>query len=147
MVTQSTTRPKSILLSCPSPTFLPNLDFVNEFTLVPPKEAKIKYLGLHSNPAAGCVAVRASVRSCAEAYIHGENYFYDQKRAVGCRGGGGRAWGWHISANNHITHRNPHSTFMIPPTTTPPPTSPPPSSIQNRPAFFPKDPTQTVFRC
>lgn len=32
------------------------------------------------------------------------------------------AWGWHISANNHITHKDPHSNFLINSRRPPPPT-------------------------
>lgn len=131
----SATRSESflaVLLSTP----LLTVDLVNEFTLVPLEETKIRYPSLHGNAGLSgilciyiyvCVCVRA--REGMHVHVQGSTFTtWAELRAQECwlvvvvvwwwRW----AWGWHISANNHITHKDPHSNFLINSRRPPPPT-------------------------
>lgn len=127
----SATRSESflaVLLSTP----LLTVDLVNEFTLVPLEETKIRYPSLHGNAGlSGILCIYIYVCVCAREGMHvhvqGSTFTtWAELRAQECwlvvvwwwRW----AWGWHISANNHITHKDPHSNFLINSRRPPPPT-------------------------
>lgn len=88
--------------------------------------------------------VCTQIHTRTHTYSRTEPYFHNLSRAVGSGlvvvvGWWRRAWGWHVSANNHITHRDPHSNFLM----TPPPTHP--VSLGYRPAF--SSPNRSWWNC
>lgn len=109
------------LVAAPPPPPISTLTLMSEFSLVPLQKAMIRYLGVHGN--AGLRGILCVCRDTHE-YSRTELYFHNLSGALGAGvvvGWWRWAWGWHVSANNHITHRDPHSNFLIP--SPPPPTN------------------------